>query len=102
MPIFSKLMIASWIFFLSSFFVGYIICHFIITPILLKKHKGKGLFEAIIYEGLQAEFHLKDLIIQTTDKAVTQTLKLIKYSKFGIVISLIFFVAFAILHHATN
>jgi hypothetical protein len=71
-----------FVLFLISLFVGYILCHFIIAPILLSKHGKKGLFEAMMWEALQAENHLRDLANETDDKAVFATLKVIKYSKY--------------------
>ena len=43
MTIFSKMMVASWAIFILSVVVGYVVCHFIITPILLKKHRNKSI-----------------------------------------------------------
>ena len=83
---------------LLSFFIGYIVCYFVITPLLLKKHGKRGFFQALIWESLQSENHLKDLASETGDKAVVITLRVARYSKITIVFSLLLFVLFAILN----
>jgi len=90
-------MITSWAIFLLTLFIGYGICQFLITPLLLKKHKNKGFFESSLWEGLQAENHLKDLMKQTSDIAVKRTLVAVRYSKLIISLSAIATVTFAVL-----
>ena len=62
MPLYSFLMIASWIIFMVAVLVGYVICHFLITPMFLKKYKNRAFFESFFGEGIQAENHLKALL----------------------------------------
>jgi hypothetical protein len=82
-----------FVLFLISLFVGYILCHFIIAPILLSKHGKKGLLEAMMWEALQAENHLRELATETNDKAVYATLKVIKYSKYFMAIFFALYIA---------
>jgi hypothetical protein len=89
MPLYSFLMITSWTIFIAAVFVGYVICHFLITPMLLKKYKNRAFFESFFGEGLQAENHLKELLDETNDLIVQRTLKIIRYSKIVIVVSII-------------
>ena len=98
MSIYLVLTITSWIIFILTVFVGYGICHFILTPLLLKKHRNRGFVESSFWEGIQAENHLKDLLNETNDPMVQFTYKTIKYSKILIVVSLIAMVSFAILN----
>ena len=90
-------MITSWTIFLLTLFIGYGICHFLITPLLLKKYRNRGFFESSFWEGLQAENHLKDLMKETDDIAIKRTLVTIKYSKLMIIFSIIATVTFAVL-----
>lgn len=78
--------------FAVSVFIGYVICHFIIVPILWKKHGKKGFFESMVWEAPQAENRLRDLAKATNDTAVFTTLKIIKYSKYSMVLFFILFV----------
>jgi len=97
MSLYTLLMGISFKIFYFTFFFGYIICHFVITPIFLKKYRNKSIFQSIIYEGLTAELTLKELMKETNDKYVKWTVKIIHYSKFIIVISLISGVIFAVI-----
>jgi len=97
MPLYSLLMITSWIIFIVTALVGYVICHFLITPMLLKKYKNRGFFESFFGEGLQAENHLKELLEETNDPIVQRTLKTIRYSKIIIVFSITATAVFAVL-----
>ena len=90
-------MITSWSIFILTIFVGYGICHFLITPLLLKKHKNRRFFESSFWEGLQAENHLKDLMKETNNIAVKRTLVAIRYSKVMMIFSIIATVIFAVL-----
>jgi Na+/glutamate symporter len=89
MPLYSFLIITSWTIFIVAVLVGYVICYFLITPMLLKKYKNRAFFESFFGEGLQAENHLKELLDETNDLIVQRTLKIIRYSKIVIVVSII-------------
>lgn len=91
-------MIAFGIQLFVSFVIGYIVCHFIIAPIFIRKHMNKSIYEAFVYEGLQAEITLKNLEPKVNDKGITNTLKLIQYSKYSILFSLILFIIFCVLN----
>lgn len=97
MSLSSHLMDISFTVFYIAFLFGYIICHFVITPIFLKKYRNKSVIQSMIYEGLTAELTLKELIKETNDKYVKWTVDIIHYSKFVIVISLISGVIFAVI-----
>jgi hypothetical protein len=56
---------------------------------LLKKYKNRAFFESFFGEGLQAENHLKELLDETNGLIVKRTLKIIRYSKIVIVVSII-------------
>jgi hypothetical protein len=99
MSIFAKLEVCFSILFFFSIFIGYIVCHFIAAPILLRKHGKKGIYEAIVWEALHAENHLKALANETTDRVVITTLRIIKYSKYTILFSFILFFLFGFLDH---
>lgn len=88
----SKIAICFFILFAISVFIGYVICHFVVVPILLKKHGKKGFCESIVWEAPQAENRLRDLARETNDQAVLTTLKIIKYSKYSMALFLILFV----------
>jgi len=88
----SNLEVYFFILFAISVFIGYIICHFIVVPILLQKHGKKGFCESIVWEAPQAVNRLQDLAKETNDKAVLTTLKVIKYSKYSMALFLILFV----------
>ena len=81
-----------FILFAISVFVGYIICHFVVVPILLKKHGKKGFYESTVWEAPQAVNRLQDLAKETNDKAVLTTLKVLKYSKYSMTLFFILFV----------
>lgn len=81
-----------FILFAISVFVGYVVCHFIVVPILLNKHGKKSFCESIVWEAPQAENRLQDLAKETNDKAVLTTLTLIKYSKYSMALFFILFV----------
>ncbi len=97
MTTYSKLVVASWVVFLSSFVVGYIFCLFIATPILLKKHKNKKILESVIWEWPQAEFHLQDIASKTGDSTTIKIIKILKYSKAALAISFVSFLLFTVL-----
>ena len=82
------IMVFLFIIFTVSVVIGYIVCHFIVAPILISRHSGISLSQAMIWEGIQAENTLKDIESKTGDKAITTTLKTIKYSKYAIFVSL--------------
>ena len=90
-------MITSWIIFIVAALVGYVICHFLITPMLLKKYKNRAFFESFFWEGLQAENHLKALLDETNDLIVKRTLKTIRYSKILIFFSITATAVFSVL-----
>lgn len=95
--LYSDLMVISGIIFFITLIVGYVICYFIITPILLVKHKGRSFIEAAFWEGIQAENHLKDIAVEKNDRVAVQALKIINASKYIIIISLILFIVFAVM-----
>jgi hypothetical protein len=97
MPLYSFLMITSWTIFIVAVLVGYVICHFLITPMLLKKYKNKPFFESFFWEGLQAENHLKELLDETNALTVQRTLIIIRYSKIIIVFSITAIAVFTVL-----
>ena len=88
----SNIEVYFFILFAISVFVGYIICHFVVVPILLKKHGKKGFSESMVWEAPQAENRLRDLAKETNDKAVLTTLKVLKYSKYSMALFFILFV----------
>jgi hypothetical protein len=88
----SDLEVYFFILFTISVFIGYVICHFIVVPILLKKHGKKGFHDSMVWEAPQAENRLRDLAKETNDKAVLTTLKVIKYSKYSMALFFILFV----------
>lgn len=90
-------MVASWTIFIVAVLVGYVICHFLITPMLLKKYKNRAFFESFFGEGLQAENHLKELLDETNDLVVQRTLKTIRYSKILIFFSITATAVFSVL-----
>ena len=83
--------------FFISVFIGYVVCHFIIVPILMAKHGKTGVYQAIVWEALQAENHLHDLAKKTNDQAVFTTLKVIKYCKYSMAFFFILFIVSAFL-----
>lgn len=97
MTIYSIIEIVSLIVLSISIFIGFGVCYFVITPLLLKKHRGKSFFEAAIYEGLSAEFNLKKLNNETSDSVVIKTIAAIKYSKIIIVLSLLSLITFFVI-----
>ena len=98
MNIYAALQSASAISMFLSIVIGYGVCYFIVTPILLKKHLNKGIFEAAFWKSIQAENTLHDLELKTNDRAITNTLKTIKYSKYSMIISLVLFILFSVLN----
>jgi len=90
--LFSNLAVYFFILFAISVFIGYIICHFVVVPILLKKHRKKGFCESMVWEAPQAENRLRDLVKETNNKAVLTTLKVIRYSKYSMALFFILFV----------
>ena len=88
----STIEICFFILFAISVFIGYVICHFVIVPVLLKKHGKKSFCESIVWEAPQAVNRLRELAKETNDKAVLTTLKVIKYSKYSMVLFFILFV----------
>ena len=88
----SNIEVYFFILFAISVFIGYVICHFVVVPILLKKHRKKGFYESIVWEAPQAENRLQDLAKETNDKAVLTTLRVLKYSKYLIALFFILFV----------
>lgn len=88
----SNIEVYFFILFTISVFIGYVICHFVVVPILLKKHGKKGFYESIVWEVPQAENRLLNLAKETNDKAVLMTLKVLKYSKYSMALFFILFV----------
>ena len=80
--LYANIEICFFILFAISVFIGYVICHFVVAPILLKKHGKKSFRESMVWEAPQAVNRLRDLAKETDDKAVITTLKLITYSKY--------------------
>lgn len=89
--------IASIILFLS-FFVGFFLSYLMIGPWIFKKHGHKSFCES--YIGLNVIFtesELKDLAGKVDDPSIVRTRKLISFSKYTIVISLILTILFFVL-----
>jgi hypothetical protein len=91
-PLLSNIEVYFFILFAISVVIGYIICHFIVVPILLKKHGKKSFYESMVWEAPQAVNRLRDLAKETNDKSVLTTLKIIKYSKYLMALFFILFV----------
>ena len=83
--------------FCISVFIGYVVCHFMVAPILMAKHGKTGVYQAIVWEAFQAENHLRDLANETNDQAVFKTLKVIKYCKYSMALFFILFIVSAFL-----
>lgn len=97
--IFSLLGVISLLIWFLSFFVGYFVSHLMIGPWLLAKHGRRSLKDSylIMSNCLYAETELKDLRTVIDDPSIVKTLKLINFSKYSIVVSLIMMVIFFIL-----
>ena len=93
----SNLDVYFFILFAISVFVGYVVCHFVVVPILLNKHGKKSFCGSIVWEASQAENCLQDLAKETNDKAVLTTLKLLKYGKYSMALFFILFVLSTVL-----
>ena len=81
-----------------SIFIGYPFCHAGIGPWIMAKRGKRKLWENYVYFGniLQMENDLKELAKQNDQDAI-QTLKIITFCKWSIVISLISTVAFSVI-----
>lgn len=96
--IFSFFGVISLLIFFLSFFVGYFVSHLMIAPWLLAKHGRRRLKDSYLMTSncLYAETELKDLRAVIDDPSVANTLKLINFCKYSIIISLIMMVIFFI------
>lgn len=88
--------------FLASLFWGYFIGYFFISPFLLVKYKKKRYLEALVYECGLAEEHLKEISMKYGDKLAENTIKLITYSKYSILFSLVLLLIGVILNMNAN
>ena len=82
-----------------TFFVGYIITHFMIAPWLLSKHGRRSIRESYLWIGncLFAEIELKELSSINDDQSIRSTLKLISICKISLIVTLILSVTFFVL-----
>jgi hypothetical protein len=86
-----------------AFVVGYLICYFIIGPILLNKHKIRSLSQSYLWLGnmLNVEAELRDLSQSADDSTINRTLWVITASKYAILLSVISFIVYGVLRAVT-
>ena len=79
--------------------IGYGICYFVVTPILMNKHGKRPYKESYIWIAncLYAEDDLDKLYRTTGDAAVKKTIKLITICKYSIIANLLLFILFAVI-----
>ena len=77
-----------------NFLIGYLFTHLVLGPWLMNKHNKRKYHESVLWFGnvLKIEYDLKELFSITKDSAVLYTLKLIRFSKYSIVILLVLFI----------
>jgi hypothetical protein len=79
--------------------IGYGICYFVITPILMKKHGKRTYKESYlrITNCLYAEEDLRKLFFENKDLTAEKTIKIIKICKYTVVIGFLSFITFSLI-----
>jgi hypothetical protein len=99
MNILSYLTILSLLLFFLSFVIGYVICYFIVTPVLMRKHGKRTYRESYFWitNCLYAEDDLRKLFYENKDLTAQKTIKIIKICKYTLVIGFLLFIFFSFL-----